>query len=102
LAAGAVCAAEVEGQERARPSAGATVQASATILPSIDAATFSSLSGDVRIAVDTFTRRSTSIVATTRAPESATTIGRFYVDPPVARSFARLDGALRHTIAVLY
>jgi hypothetical protein len=97
LAAGALCAAEVEGQERAPQSAGATVQASVTILPSLDAASFRSTQGDVmRVG-----RRGALLVTTARANEA--TIARAPVDPPVAQSFERLGrGGVRHTIAVLY
>jgi len=103
LVAGVVCAAEVEGQTRALPSAGTTMQASATILPSLDAASYSSMLDDRRLVADAFARRSTRLVTTTRAPEPTTTSGSFRVDPPVARSFERTTSqALRHTIAVLY
>ncbi len=103
LVAGALCAAEVEGQTRAQPSAGATMQASATILPSLDAASFSSMSFDRQVVADVFARRSTSIVRTTRPPKPTSTRGSFHVDPPIARSFERTAAAaVRHTIAVLY
>jgi hypothetical protein len=102
LAAGALCVAGVEGQERAVVSTGTTMQASVTILPSLDAAEFVSVPFEPQLAANMLARRSTLLVAATRASELTGAPRSLRVDPPVARSFERLDRALRHTIAVLY
>jgi len=99
-------AAEVQGQERAVPSAGATLQASATILPSIDAASFAGLVGELpRSWNEAAGRPGALLVTMPRATDGATDLA-VLLDPPVARSFERVDvdgcSTLRHTIAVLY
>jgi hypothetical protein len=102
-----MCAAtEAQGQERAAPSAGATLHASVTILPSIDGASFAGLASELRRARSRATGRTGALLVTIpRATDGATDLESL-LDPPLARSFERvsLDGrsALRHTIAVLY
>jgi hypothetical protein len=105
LVAGICAATEVEAQERADAAAGATLYASATILPSLDAASFAGLAGELRRARSRATRTGALFVTIPRATDGATDLESL-LDPPLARSFERvsLDGrsALRHTIAVLY
>ena len=111
LVAGMLCAAApVAGQERAAPAAGATVHASATIVPSIDAASFAGLTLDLARSLasdsDALARRGTLLLTTARPAERATRRPARAEPPPVARSFERFvyhgHPALRHTIAVLY
>ncbi|MGE0158665.1 MAG: hypothetical protein AB7T31_04585 [Gemmatimonadales bacterium] len=99
--------AEAQGQERAAPSTqsrdgvGASMMASATILPSLDAASFGLRAADLPEPL----RRRRLVATPTRAPEGprGEALPR---DPPLARSFERLAygdrSAVRHTIAVLY
>jgi hypothetical protein len=102
-----MCAAgEVDGQERAAPSAGATLQASVTILASIDAASFAGFVGDSPQSWNEATGGPRALLATIpRSTDGATDLAA-PSDPPVARSLERISSAgrstLRHTIAVLY
>jgi hypothetical protein len=104
LAAGTVCAAEAESQTRAPVAhgAGATIQASATILPSLDAASFYGVPHELAPSAP----RRALLATTSRVPEAPTRRPSLHVDSPVARSFEPFvdDGRhfLRHTIAVLY
>jgi len=107
LIAGALCAsAEVQGQERGGPSAGSTLRASATILPSIDAASFAGLVGELPQSGNEAAGRPGALLVTIPRPTDGRTNLAAPPDPPVARSFERISFAgrptLRHTIAVLY
>jgi hypothetical protein len=100
-------ATEAEGQERASsPAAGASVRASATILPSLDGGSFAGLALDLASAdAEAITHRGALLVSAPRASDRATALPTWF-DPPVARTFERLDyegrTTLLHTIAVLY
>jgi hypothetical protein len=106
LVAGMCAAGEVDGQERAVPSAGATLQASATIMPSIDAASFAVLAGELPRSWNDQGGRSGALLVTVRRPTDGATDLAALADPPLARSFERVsvDGrsTVRHTLAVLY
>jgi hypothetical protein len=106
LVAGMCAAAEVRGQERAVPSGGATLQASATILPSIDAASFTALAAELPPTWDEVFGRPRAWPVTSPRPTDGATRLVTLLDPPVARSLERITSSgrstLRHTIAVLY
>jgi hypothetical protein len=106
LVAGLCAAAEVRGQERVVVSAGATLQASATVLPSIDAASFAGLVAELPPSWNETPVRAGAWHVTLPRPTDGTTHVAALLDPPVVRSFERIAVAgrstLLQTIAVLY